>query len=325
MSTPVRLAVVIGAGRSGTSAITRALGALGYDLGNQLKPGGVRKNPKGFFEDEILLEITQTVHRLVGLHPTGRNVHLIPEAAWSNPALEPLQHRALQQLQGHLDRAGCFAFKAGGLLRVLPFWEQVLANLNIEVGFVMALRNPLNVAQSRARLDTLRGQQTKSDLEWLTGNLSYLPRLKERLLVAVDYDLMMSAPEGQCLRLAEALGHGAPDQAAIADYAGSFLTKDLYHHRADMDHLAQHAQVLPLARDTFLLLHQLAEDAKSGQDSGFWEALVPLHRELMRLGPLLDHVDQLEDRLRERHGGLGGLWATIRPRLLGQQVSSPTS
>lgn len=322
MSTPVRLAVVIGAGRSGTSAITRALGALGYDLGNRLKPGGVRKNPKGFFEDEALLEITQTVHRLVGLHPTGRNVHLIPETAWSNPALEPLQHKALEQLRGHLDRAACFAFKAGGLLRVLPFWEHVLANLHVETGFVMALRNPLNVAQSRAQLDTLRGQQTKSDLEWLTGNLSYLPRLKERLLVAVDYDLMMSAPKSQCLRLSKALGQNAPDPTAIAEYADAFLTKELYHHRTDMDHLAQHAQVLPLARDTFLLLHQLAKDTVDSRDSGFWEALLPLHRELVRLGPLLDHVDQLEDRLRERHGGLGGLWATIRPRLLGQPVSS---
>jgi hypothetical protein len=322
MNAPVRLAVVIGAGRSGTSAITRALGAVGYDLGSHLKPGGLRKNPKGFFEDERLLEITQTVHRLVGLHPTGRHVRLLPESVWSNPALEPLRQQARLQLETHLAQARCFAFKAGGLLRVYPFWRQVFADLQVETGFVMALRNPLNVAQSRARLDTLRGQQAKSDLEWLTGNLAHLPQLREKTLVVVDYDLMMSAPEDQCRRLAQALRQESPDPEAIADYANTFLTKELYHHRNDFDHLSLNSQVQPLARDVYLLLRRLADDSMNSQDGGFWEALAPWHREFMRLGPLLDYVDHLEDQLRERHGGLGGLWATIRPRLLGQQTSS---
>ncbi len=322
--TPIRLAVVIGAGRSGTSAITRALGAVGYDLGNRLKPGGLRKNPKGFFEDKILLEITQNVHRLVGLHPTGRNVRLIPDAAWSNSALKPLQQQAQEQLKTHLAQAPCFAFKAGGLLRIFPFWQQVFTSLQVELGYVMALRNPLNVAQSRARLDTMRGQQTKSDLEWVTGNLSYLTQLRGYPLVVVDYDLMMSAPEFQCHRLARHLGQEAPDAQAVAEYVDAFLTKDLYHHRADLDQLTQNKQVLSLARDAFLLLHQVAADTMGSQEDSFWEALAPLHREFVRLGPLLDHIDQLEDRLRERHGGLSGLWATLRPRLLGQQAPSST-
>jgi hypothetical protein len=39
--------VVLGAGRSGTSAATRGLQALGVDLGDRLRPGG-GKNPTGF-------------------------------------------------------------------------------------------------------------------------------------------------------------------------------------------------------------------------------------------------------------------------------------
>lgn len=322
--TPIRLAVVIGAGRSGTSAITRALAAVGYDLGNRLKPGGLRKNPKGFFEDETLLGITQQVHRVVGLHPTGRHVRLIPDAAWSNPALKPLQQQAQEQLGAYLAQAPCFAFKAGGLLRIFPFWQQVFASLHIEPGYVMALRNPLNVAQSRSRLDTLRGQQTKSDLEWVVGNLAYLTLLRGYPLVVVDYDLMMHAPRVQCQRLSQQLGWEAPDAQAIADYADTFLTKELYHHRADLEHLAQNGQLLPLARDAYVLLRQVAEDTMASQEDSFWEALAPLHRELVRLGPLLDQVDQLEERLRQRHGGLSGLWATLRPRLLGQQTHSST-
>ena len=49
-----RAIFVVGAGRSGTSAIARALLALGVDLGDRLK-AATGKNPTGFFEDEELL------------------------------------------------------------------------------------------------------------------------------------------------------------------------------------------------------------------------------------------------------------------------------
>ena len=40
--------VIVGVGRSGTSAITRGVQALGVELGGHLRPGG-GKNPTGFF------------------------------------------------------------------------------------------------------------------------------------------------------------------------------------------------------------------------------------------------------------------------------------
>ena len=47
-----KVVIVVGAGRSGTSTITRGLSALGIELGDNLKPGSA-KNPKGFFEDMV--------------------------------------------------------------------------------------------------------------------------------------------------------------------------------------------------------------------------------------------------------------------------------
>lgn len=43
--------IVLGMHRSGTSAITRSLKALGIDLGNNLMAESERNNPKGFWED----------------------------------------------------------------------------------------------------------------------------------------------------------------------------------------------------------------------------------------------------------------------------------
>ena len=50
-----KVVIVVGAGRSGTSTITRGLSALGIELGDNLKPGSA-KNPKGFFEDLDILK-----------------------------------------------------------------------------------------------------------------------------------------------------------------------------------------------------------------------------------------------------------------------------
>ena len=53
-----RAIFVVGAGRSGTSAITRGLQALGVELGDRLK-APTDKNPTGFFEDRDLLRIAK--------------------------------------------------------------------------------------------------------------------------------------------------------------------------------------------------------------------------------------------------------------------------
>ena len=50
MTATPRAVVVLGPGRSGTSALTRAVATLGVDLGSNLKQG-TSKNARGFFED----------------------------------------------------------------------------------------------------------------------------------------------------------------------------------------------------------------------------------------------------------------------------------
>jgi hypothetical protein len=66
--------VVVGVGRSGTSAITRGVQALGVELGDRLRPAG-GKNPTGFFEDQHLLAINQRLKRLLRIR--GDSVRLI--------------------------------------------------------------------------------------------------------------------------------------------------------------------------------------------------------------------------------------------------------
>src|SRR5512147_1527098 len=91
-----RAIVVLGAGRSGTSAITRGVQALGVELGDHLRPGG-GKNPTGFFEDQDLLAINKRLKRLLRIR--GDSIRLIEPEEWHTPAVRSLQQEAIETVR----------------------------------------------------------------------------------------------------------------------------------------------------------------------------------------------------------------------------------
>jgi hypothetical protein len=309
--------IVVGAGRSGTSVLTAGVGALGVDLGDQLKAGGVQKNPKGFFEDTELLDVNHRVHKAFGLRASGANVRPVDDRAWHTVDTKPLEDEAIAIIDRRLTSDRPFGLKSGGLLRLMPFWDRVFERASVSPRYVMALRNPLGVADSRANLDIYRGYQEKSDLEWLVQVLPYIDRLKGHPFVAVDYDLLMQDPTKQLHRIADAI-HLPIDsevEKTIKTYSEDFATKDLYHHRHDPAALQDREELNPLTVDTYLWLHKLAKDEISADDPAFWAALADLQERFQSMAPVLRYVDFLEDELKRRYFGLGGVWQLIRPRL----------
>ena len=152
---------MIGPGRSGTSTITRGLQALGVELGDQLRPGG-GKNPLGFFEDEGLLKLNKRVRSALGLR--ADSVSLIQPHQWQMPAVQTLAQEAQEIIRRRFGRYPLPGYKIALTLRMLPFWRMVFQALDLDVRYVMAVRNPLSVGRSRAQLNPRRGVQEKSDL-----------------------------------------------------------------------------------------------------------------------------------------------------------------
>ena len=91
-----RAIVVLGVGRSGTSAITRGLQALSVELGDQLRPGG-GKNPTGFFEDESLMKINKRLRKALGLR--ADSVSLIGPQQWQTSAVQAFQQEARETIR----------------------------------------------------------------------------------------------------------------------------------------------------------------------------------------------------------------------------------
>jgi len=295
-----RAVFIIGAGRSGTSTIARGVAALGVDLGERFK-AATRKNPTGFFEHAELLAISKQVRRTIDIR--ADSVRLIAPESLQGARLEPMRLRARQVIRRDFARSPIWGFKYGRTLRILPFWNPLLESLQVDASFVIALRNPLSVARSRAKLDPRRGRQAVSDFLRLTRGLP---------LAVVDYDLLMDAPVEQLQRLGGLLQLPAGYARAvdIDAYATGFLRPGMRHTCFTDADLECSTGVNPLVRDAYRLLYRLASGEWSADDAVFWEAWSAIEAGLHILAPALELLDACEsERRRAMMNPLGSLQA----------------
>jgi len=304
-----RAVFIIGAGRSGTSTIARGVAALGVDLGERFK-AATRKNPTGFFEHAELLAISKQVRRTIDIR--ADSVRLIAPESLQGARLEPMRLRARQVIRRDFARSPIWGFKYGRTLRILPFWNPLLESLQVDASFVIALRNPLSVARSRAKLDPRRGRQAVSDLEWLVSIVPFLRLTRGQPLAVVDYDLLMDAPVEQLQRLGSLLQLPAGYARAvdIDAYATGFLRPGMRHTCFTDADLERSTGVNPLVRDAYRLLYRLANGAWSPDDVEFWDAWSVIEDGLHILAPALELLDACEsERRRAMMNPLGSLQA----------------
>jgi len=292
-----RAVFVVGAGRSGTSAITRGVQALGVDLGNRLKQA-TAKNPTGFFEDAELVALSKRVRGVLDVRP--ETVRLLDEREFAAAELAPLRREALAIIEARFAGSPVWGFKYSHTLRLLPFWEKGFEEAGFEPSFVVAARSPLSVARSRAKLDPVRGVQEKSDLEWLVAVVPYFRRMAAHPFVVVDYDLLMEDPGPQLERLARRLALPLDDaaRAGIRDYTEAFLSGDRRHTRFSEEDLYRAERLNPLTRDAYLWLHRLATDQIDDDSPELWKDWARIEAALADLAPVLRHVDHLESQHR---------------------------
>ncbi|MFU8878125.1 MAG: sulfotransferase [Wenzhouxiangellaceae bacterium] len=285
--------LVLGAGRSGTSTLTRGLAALGVDIGRHFfRP--VRKNPRGNYEEKHLLTLSKQVRNSLGMR--ADSVHLVDQAAWDQPGPRDLSHQMQQAVNRWFGHAPVWAFKYAGNGRLIPFWLALFERMEIEPAFVFAYRNPLSIRASREKLNRARAHPGHNQLEWLANVLPHIDRLQGRRLVVVDYDRLLEQPEHELGRVADALSiaRGPEVEAGIRQFSGEFLRHDWRHTRFDDEMLRKDRNLLALVRRSALLLSAMARDNPSIEDPGLWEQWRALQAEYRELGPMLQLIEDFK-------------------------------
>ncbi len=305
MTTPSRtspnqpwvMVTILGVGRSGTSAITRGLAAIGVDLGDNLRPGS-GKNPTGFFEDNDFLKISRRLKRALGIR--AESVRLIEDEEYDLPVIRAIEDDCVEMIKRRFGASPLWGYKYARTSRFLPFFERVFERCGLEVRYVFALRNPISVARSRQRLEPQRGTQEKSDLEWLVNVVPYFERARGTTCVFVDYDNVMADPSTELERMARGLGLPVDDKCRreIAVYRDEYLKPGIRHSRFSIEDLDRSPNLNVLARDAFHWLWKLATDQITFEDAAFWSDWRRIASRIDDLRPVLRHCDRIEAELR---------------------------
>ena len=290
----MKLFVVLGMGRSGTSAITRGLQALGVSLGEKLMPPHAGYNDKGFFED---LDIHQMNEELLSaLGSRWDAMPLIHPSEFKHDKLKEFRSRAVALLRAKLERGGgAFAFKDPRTARLMPFWREVFGHIQADVHYLLAFRHPMSVVKS---LRICRVDSEKGFYLWLNNVTNSLLHTENQKRLVVDYDRLMEDAVTQLKRIAEKFSLVFdPDSPAVSEYTGQFLEERLRHTHYQSEDLF----VDPVVQNDVIEIHhlmmQMARDIIPIDAPQVRQISLAVRERLFGMNPAFEYMEQLNQRL----------------------------
>ncbi|MBS0359762.1 MAG: hypothetical protein JSR98_00160 [Proteobacteria bacterium] len=223
--------LVLGMHRSGTSALTQVLALAGCNLPRNVM-GGDEHNAKGYFEPWKIALLNDGRLRAGGTAWDDifafpyRPLAPKPERQWLN--------QALALFEEEYGDAAHPLLKDPRVTVLMPFWRQVLADLEIQARAVIPVRHPLAVAGSLATRNGFPPQ--KSVLVWTAYMLAAEAYTRDLPRAFVSYDGLLTNWRKAVKGIEAAHGAPLPKLTPEAGTAiGQFLTAELRHNAAKGD------------------------------------------------------------------------------------------
>ncbi len=253
-----RLILVLGMHRSGTSMLTRGLQVLGVSLGSNLIPPAVGINDKGFWEDNDVVELNEEILRALG-RTWLNTLSEINETEMTKIYRLGFFDRAVDLIKKKTENIPVFGLKDPRISRLLPFWFDVFARCDLRVDCLLALRNPMSVADSLVKRDGIlreRGYQL-----WLAHTLEGLQYSlrADSLRGIIDYDNYLETPRDHLQALASMLTLSIGDEHALDEYVSDFIDADFRHSKHTIEELERDEACPPLVFDVYAHLSNLAQ------------------------------------------------------------------
>lgn len=135
-----KLVVVLGAHRSGTSAITRALTTMGVELGDTLLMPMQGVNEKGFFEDIDFMSLNEELLRVCGR--TWFSLEPIQQSEVDLLCNRGYLQKAIQLLREKVSKHQFFGLKDPRTAKLLPFWSRVFSLCDLHIQYILVFRHP---------------------------------------------------------------------------------------------------------------------------------------------------------------------------------------
>jgi hypothetical protein len=197
------LVVVLGMHRSGTSLVTSLVESCGIATGDNLQSAGP-DNPKGYWEDEFIVNINNKLLRSLGLEWHSL-AWLDKSALRRSSCFDELFQASKEYLTKLLSRYPKLVIKDPRISMTLPFWLEVFSAVKVSPYYVVTKRHPAAIGRSLVNRDFFDHEYSAQLIYLYWASIVYnLPSAAPR--VTVDYELVSKDEASQRLRLCEFLG-----------------------------------------------------------------------------------------------------------------------
>lgn len=182
--------LVAGMHRSGTSALTGALGAMGIALGGRLLAPG-SDNPKGYWEHEDAVGIHERLLASLGRH--WDDVRALPEGWQTSEAARTATIEIGELISRDFAQSAVWTIKDPRICRFLPLWVEATKQLGIRSVVLFVARRPSEVAASIEARN--HWASPIGELLWLRHVLEAEAASRALQRATVVYDDLLADPE----------------------------------------------------------------------------------------------------------------------------------
>jgi GT2 family glycosyltransferase/glycosyltransferase involved in cell wall biosynthesis len=229
--------IVLGMHRSGTSALTAGLSALGVELGH-IDDTKSDENAKGYFENKDVQELNDRLLAFLGI--SWNNPFTWDSFDFDKPGIEKYLPEAIELLDNYYDSSACWGMKDPRMCLLLPFWQDAIAQSNgSDTYYVHMVRNPLEVAESLMQRYSknqyvLCGELLQNVFLWFLHHVKALENVDHDRNIVVTFDGLTNDSHNQLKRIADFVGV-VPSKQHLNNYVESFLDVGLRHHKKNID------------------------------------------------------------------------------------------
>ncbi|MFK8013275.1 MAG: sulfotransferase [Marinicellaceae bacterium] len=236
-----KIIFVLGMHRSGTSAMTRVINIMGARVPkNLMQPNS--DNQSGYWESKNIVSINNELLQLA--HTSWFDNDEIPTKWYGSDAVQKIKLKAIDVLKTSFQNEfpESMVLKDPRFCRLMPFWKNVLNELDIEYSIVNVFRHPYEVFMSfKARFDIPEYKTAsiihpeKLNLLWLRYVLDAELYSREAKRIFINYQDLINYPVNTVLELENSLKSILEETKSIFHKIKTitdFLSKDQQHHNS---------------------------------------------------------------------------------------------
>lgn len=307
-----KVVLVLGMHRSGTSAVTAALQYLGFELGSTLIAPNA-ENPKGFFENEEIVQFND--HVLRSLNLAWDSVGFTWDIDFYDTTFDDLVHEAKAILDRHFAKSTYVAIKDPRLCILLPFWQRVFNGWHeCHLQYVLTVRNPLSCALSQQKrhladpdFHVIGKYVDQMLLLWFTYMRKAVQSLRADPCVVCAFEDVIVNPEGLLTRLAEFAGR-LVTCSIVQTYCNEFISKVLLRQSCSTEELAQACGDVQFVYDLYVELVALCAQGNISEQT--WQAILERIPDFLALSPVY------QAKTEQLHGMAYHTAVSLRGRLI---------